>query len=71
LDRRFYRLLVRTFSLRQVADYDAQADPDADEVRHLIEEGNSFLNAARGYLATPRESDHSTSDSGASSTEGS
>jgi len=47
LDRRFHRLLVRAFALRQVADYDAQADPDANEVRHLIEEGRSFLNAAR------------------------
>ncbi len=71
LDRRFHRLLIRAFALRQVADYDAQADPDADEVRHLIEEVKSFLDAAREYLVTPRESDSSASDRGANNTEGS
>ncbi|MCA1719079.1 MAG: HEPN domain-containing protein [Actinobacteria bacterium] len=69
LDRRFHRLLVRAFAIRQIADYDAQADPDADEVRLLIEEGKSFLDAAREYLATPRESDPSASDRGANNTE--
>ncbi|MBA3471795.1 MAG: hypothetical protein H0T57_00965 [Rubrobacter sp.] len=55
MDRRFHRLLVRAFALRQVADYDAQADPDANEVRHLIEEGRSFLNAARVPRHAARE----------------
>jgi uncharacterized protein (UPF0332 family) len=45
LDRRFHRLLVRAFALRQVANYDAQADPDAGKVRHMIEEGRSLLDA--------------------------
>lgn len=71
MDRRFHRLLIRAFALRQVADYDAQADPDVGEVRHLIEEGNSFLNAAREYLATPRESDPPASEREANNTEGS
>jgi uncharacterized protein (UPF0332 family) len=55
LDRRFHRLLVRAFALRQVADFDAQADPDADEVRRLIEEGKSFLDAARVPCHAARE----------------
>jgi uncharacterized protein (UPF0332 family) len=69
LDPRFHRLLVRAFALRQVADYDAQANPDADQVRHLIEEGKSFLEAARVPPHTAR-SDPSAPDRGANDTEG-
>jgi uncharacterized protein (UPF0332 family) len=55
MDRRFHRLLDDAFSLRQIADYTAEADLDADEVRQVIDEGEAFLGAAQQYLAGMRE----------------
>lgn len=55
LDRRYGRLLARAFALRQLADYGA--DPDDVEpgaVEELLAEGESFLEAARGYVARRR-----------------
>jgi uncharacterized protein (UPF0332 family) len=54
IDRRFHRLLDDAFSLRQIADYTAEAEVDADEVRAMIEEGKSFVGAARYYLSGRR-----------------
>jgi uncharacterized protein (UPF0332 family) len=50
LDRRFHRLLNRTFAARQTADYDTDFDLDRFEVHGFIEEGRSFLSAARDYV---------------------
>lgn len=50
LDRRFHRLLQRTFAARHSADYDTNVDLDAAEVSMWLEEGEIFLNAAREYL---------------------
>ena len=50
LDRRFHRLLIRSFTARHAADYDTDFDPDPSEFRGLIEEGEDFLEAARDYL---------------------
>lgn len=50
LDRRFHRLLIRTFAARQSADYDTDFDLDRPQVHEFIEEGRNFLDAARDYL---------------------
>lgn len=50
LNRRFHRLLDRSFAARQSADYGADFVLDDAEVLDLIEEGRCFLDAARGYL---------------------
>jgi len=50
LDRRFHRLLIRSFTARHAADYDTDFDLGHSEVRDLIEEGKDFLEAARDYL---------------------
>lgn len=46
LDRRFHRLLNRSFQARQSADYDL----GYAEVREMIVEGEAFLGAANDYL---------------------
>lgn len=50
LNRRFHRLLNRTFAARQTADYDTDFDLDRTEVHEFIEGGKDFLNAARDFL---------------------
>ena len=50
LDRRFHRLLNRSFRARQSADYDMDFDLDDGEVREMIVEGEAFLEAANHYL---------------------
>ncbi|MDQ3304058.1 MAG: HEPN domain-containing protein [Actinomycetota bacterium] len=50
LDRRFHRLLQRTFAARHSADYDTNVDLDTAEVSLWLEEGKIFLDAAREYL---------------------
>jgi uncharacterized protein (UPF0332 family) len=50
LDRHFHRLLERTFSLRQVADYSAEAEINPTEISDLVSQGSEFLHAARAYL---------------------
>ncbi len=50
LDRRFHRLLQRTFTARHSADYDANADLNTAEVHGWLEESNVSLDAAREYL---------------------
>ena len=55
IDCRFHRLLDDAFSLRQIADYTAHTDVEAGEVRRLIEEGRSFLEAARAPHDEARE----------------
>ncbi len=47
---RLDRLLNRAFAARQIVDYDTDFDLDRSQVRELIEEGRTFLNAARDYL---------------------
>lgn len=61
---RYHRALIRTFSLRQLADYDAEPDLDAGEVRELIEEGRAFLDAAKGYLDREDREDQETPTEG-------
>lgn len=51
LDRSFHRLLERTFSLRQIADYSAEARINATEIGDLVLQGHDFLQAARVYLS--------------------
>jgi uncharacterized protein (UPF0332 family) len=63
LDRRFHRLLERTFSLRQVADYSAEAEINPEEIGDLFSQGVEFLTAARSYLSiTSGTSENSDSD---------
>jgi uncharacterized protein (UPF0332 family) len=50
LDRRFHRLLNRSFQARQSADYDMDFDLDDAEVREMIVEGEAFLGTAKDYL---------------------
>lgn len=50
LDRRFHRLLNRTFAARQTADYDTDFDLDSSQVHEFIEGGRNFLDSARDYL---------------------
>ncbi len=50
LDRRFHRLLNRSFRARQSADYGMDFDLDDAEVHEMIVEGETFLHAARDYL---------------------
>ena len=50
MDRRFHRLLQRTFAARYSADYDTDVDLDSDEVGVWLEEGKAFLAAARDYV---------------------
>jgi uncharacterized protein len=50
LDRRFHRLLDRTFIARQSADYDTDFDLGDSDVREMIREGRAFLDAARNYV---------------------
>jgi uncharacterized protein (UPF0332 family) len=51
MDHRFHKLLDDAFSIRQIADYAIEFDMDSEELREMIEEGRSFLSAARHYLA--------------------
>ncbi len=53
LDRRFHTLLINTFSLRQSADYEADAVIEAQEVLEVIRSGREFLAAASASLAKP------------------
>ena len=55
LDRRYHRFLSRAFDLRQLADYSAEVDVDPAVVSELIEVGETFLAAARDYLASEAE----------------
>jgi uncharacterized protein (UPF0332 family) len=51
LDPRFGRLLDRALTLRQLADYGSKPEsPSPGDVRKLIDEGRSFLQAAREHL---------------------
>jgi uncharacterized protein (UPF0332 family) len=50
LDRRFHRLLNRSFRARQSADYDMDFDLDDAEVHEMIEEGKEFPAVATYYL---------------------
>jgi uncharacterized protein (UPF0332 family) len=50
LDRRFHQLLLRSFRVRQTADYQVEVPVNADEVEELIEEAKAFLAAATRYL---------------------
>ena len=43
IDRRLHKLLDEAFSLHQSADYAAEADIAAEEVRRMISEGRGFL----------------------------
>ena len=51
LDRRFHRLLDRTFIARQSADYDTDFDLGDADVREMIREGRAFLDAAREHVS--------------------
>lgn len=51
LDRSYHRLLERTFSLRQIADYSAEAEINPTEISNLVSHGSEFLHAARAYLS--------------------
>ena len=51
LDRRFHRLLDRTFVARQSADYDTDFDLGDSDVREMIREGRAFLHAARNSMS--------------------
>ena len=50
VDRRFHRLLNRTFAARHVADYDTDFDLDRPQVHEFLEVRKSFPDAARDYL---------------------
>lgn len=50
LDRRFHRLLNRSFRARQSADYALNFDLAQAEVREMIVEGRAFRDAANDYL---------------------
>jgi uncharacterized protein (UPF0332 family) len=50
LDRHFHQLLNRAFRARQSADYDLEFDLDDAEVRKIIAEGETFLEAATSHL---------------------
>lgn len=50
LDRRFHRLLDRSFAARQSADYAIDSDFGDAEVQATIDEGREFLEAARDHL---------------------
>lgn len=63
LDRRFHRLLDRSFAARQSADYDADFDLAGSDVLEIIREGRVFLDAARNHLGIKgTEEDHSTAE---------
>lgn len=61
MDRRFHRLLDSAFGLRQIADYAAEPELDAVEVRSLISGGRNFLEAALEYLEHDQDSRSPTS----------
>lgn len=50
LDPRFHTLLIHAFSLRQSADYEADAAVESQSVITLIREGRQFLAAATEHL---------------------
>jgi uncharacterized protein (UPF0332 family) len=50
LSPHFHQLLNRAFSLRQLADYTTDPALDPSVIRELIQEGQTFLEAAQGYL---------------------
>ena len=50
LDRRFHRLLDHAFSLRQAADYTVELRISDEGTHRVIDEGRTFLAAARDYL---------------------
>lgn len=63
LDRSFHRLLERTFSLRQIADYSAEAQINPAEIADLVLQAGEFLRAARTYLAAGGEAGESSESS--------
>ena len=63
LDRRFHRLLDRTFVARQSADYDTDFDLSDSDVRELLEEDRGFLAAAQDYLGRSSPPDDRTAES--------
>lgn len=51
LDRRYHRLLIESFELRQTADYSASPEAVSEEdAEYTLRDGRSFLVAAREYL---------------------
>jgi len=50
LDRRFHRLLIDAFDLRQIGDYEALFEASPEEVLEVIQGGREFLEAASRYL---------------------
>ena len=50
LDRRFHRLLIDAFDLRQMGDYEALFEASPEEVLKVIQGGKEFLQAAFHYL---------------------
>jgi len=54
LDRRFHRLLDRSFAARLTADYDTDFNLGREDVSQMIEEGRAFLDAAQSYLESRR-----------------
>lgn len=51
MDAYFHRLLISAFEKRQQADYLADTGIDKEEVETLLGEANSFLAAAKSWLA--------------------
>lgn len=51
LDRRFHRLLIRAFRVRQTADYHVEPDIEPELADELIREGQDFLKAAHRYVS--------------------
>jgi uncharacterized protein (UPF0332 family) len=50
LDSRFHTLLIDAFTLRQSADYEADAVVETQEVLEVIRQGREFLAAASAIL---------------------
>ena len=51
VDARFHRLLITTFEKRQEADYWAETDLNADDVRVIVAEVEQFLSETRRMLS--------------------
>jgi len=50
LDRRFHHVLLRSFRVRQTADYQVEVPVNADEIEELMQGAKEFLAAATRYL---------------------
>ena len=50
IDERFAKLLAKTFSLREKADYEPFFSVNKDEVESLIEEAEMFINEIKSLL---------------------